>query len=320
MGKIIWVIVAIVVVVALYNTFSQLKGSLRFESLSSIIRLPGGVNIRATSTISVPTGTGTNGIIKNTPPPSTQSLPPPASVKTPIVPPAGFSLDQLSPFYSQVKISSVSQWGYSGGGQISLKADYSLVAPINITNWQMRSNKSNGGDVFVIPKAASDPSFMNVVSNQSGDIILGKSDYINIYEDFSPIGMNLRLNKCTGYLNSSYKFSPSLPNNCPVMYDRSEISIFSSTCQNLITSLWNCSVPSPDQINSVSGPNDNACRAMLSDRFNYNGCYKYHHNDADFFSNEWRAWLGTSIRNIDWSHDRLMLLDKNNLVVDVYIY
>ncbi len=308
MGKILWIIVLIVVAVAVYNVFTHFGSSWRFESISGVLRFPSFNN--ATSSYSPPSGGNNyNQNRSNRNPVSTGSVQPP---KPAVNPPAGFSVSQLSPYYGQVKIGHPSQGGSFNPSQFSIRADYSLTAPVNITGWSVKSN--NG--ILFFPKAVSDYSPSGLAPNR--DIALSKNEYVNFYSNFSPVGTGLRMNKCTGYLNNSIKFNPQLPNNCPSMYERSEIAAFSGACQSLILSLWGCSVPTPDQINLLPY-SDTECRAILLNRLNYDSCYSRYHNDADFFSNEWRVWLQSQF-NFDWTHDRLQLFDRSGLLVDQYIY
>ncbi|TSA44901.1 hypothetical protein D4R51_02795 [bacterium] len=315
MGKVIWVIVLIIVVIALYNVFSRFGSEVKFGNFFSLFRIPSGLNHGSSSnSMFLPVGTSPRVAVtpnQSPPPPQTQK-----PAKPVVIPPVGFTTDQLSPFYGQAKINSVSQGSYYNPSQLSLRADYSLQTPVNITGWGIKSNRSGGGSVFLIPKAVSDYSPLGLVP--SGDILLNKNDFVNFYSNFSPVGTGLRLNKCTGYLNASIKFNPQLPNDCPSMYERSETFTFSGICQNLMTSFGGCSVPTPDQINSLPY-SDTECRAILLNRPNYGSCYNRYHNDANFFSNEWRVWLQSQF-NFDWAHDRLQLFDRNGLLVDQYIY
>lgn len=304
MGKILWLIVLIVVVVALYNTFTHLSGSFKFENLAAIIRLPGAPSMRTTTTVSVPALVSTGGAGSAASP----TFPtPPEPTKPQIVPPDGFTVSQLSPYYGQVRINSVSSGNFPNLNQFSLGADYSLKTPIDITGWSL---KSKNRDVL-IPKAVSnyDPSGFSMAT----DIAIGNGQYVNFYNTASPILTNLRLNECTGYLNNTYKFTPALPNNCSTSYSRSEIASFSGSCQDMITSLWGCSEPTEEQLSS-----DQSCRSFLTDRFNYSGCYKYHRGDADFLSSEWDVWLNGSM--YFENHDLVLLFDGDGLLVNQYSY
>ncbi len=311
MGKILWIIIIIVVAFALYKTFTQLSGSFKFESLSSIIKLPS-LPGASTTTNPVPSAvTGNNGAAVNNPPPANQ--PPSEPVKPQIVPPPGFSVDQLSPFYSQVRIGSVSAGDFYNPSQFSLSVNSPLKDPIDITGWNL---KSSNGDVL-IPEAISDYNPSGFASN--ADILLKNGDYVNFYNSPSPILANLRLNECMGYLNNLYKFNPALPNNCPTPYERQEILSFSGLCQNIILSTNNCSMPAAQQLNNLATYSDQTCKSFINERFSYNGCYQYSHNNANFFSNEWMIWLNGAII-LDKNHDLVLLFDKAGLLVDRYYY
>jgi hypothetical protein len=229
--------------------------------------------------------------------------------------PQGFTLKDLSPYFHKIRLSSISPGGYFGGyGQISLSASFNPSmslgtsgGAINVSGWLLQANK--GGQY--VPQAVGiyDPSGLAA----EGDIYLKNSDVLNIYTLRSAIGKNLRLNKCIGYLENTNHFTPSLPMNCQYT-DRSDIAGLSGVCQNYITSLGSCALPAA---NPRVPENDYACRAYL-DNLNYKGCFDKHRSDADFLSNEWRAWIGSTF--LDSSHDRLLLLDRQGLVVDVYSY
>ncbi len=318
MKNVLVIIVLIIVVIAIYNVFMYMKQGVSFGGggVSSLFKLP--YNIPKGYQGSISSSPATAGIT-STPPPSVRNnsgngsaqnnTPTPDQPK--ITPPTGFTIDQISPYYEQVSINGVSPaWSWTAVGQFSLRVDSSLKKGVDITGWRVRSNR---GEVLV-PQAVQnyDPSGLSL----SGDVVLAPGAYAVFYSSASPLGLNLRMNKCIGYLNTTYQFNPSLPSYCPNAYDRSEIATFSGQCQNLIFSLGGCSVPSAAQLNSVS--REAACMDYLN-RFNYTGCYRKHLNDADFFSNEWRIWIGSPLP-LDASHDRLLLFDKNGLLVDQYIY
>lgn len=249
--------------------------------------------------------------VKSSSPPQQQ---PQNELRPKFQPPRGFTAEQLSVFYRQVRIHSLSR-DYSSNGktirQITIRSDYSLKNGIDVSGWHMKGNK---GD-FLIPQAVN--NFDPVSFGRLGDITVGANNYIYIYGVSSPMGLNFRLNKCTGYLNNFYKFDPPLPNNCPSV-DRKEIASFSGNCQNLITSLGTCRIPADKDLNSPTVLNDSACRAYL-DKLNYRGCYERNYVVSNFLSNEWRVWLGKNIP-FDSEHDRLWLFDREGLLVDEYTY
>jgi len=232
------------------------------------------------------------------------------TIKKP-TPPPGFKESDLSPSFEKVKIRSVIKSGINK--IISLYVNYNLTSTINITGWKITSNN---GVQIVIPQAINDYYPSRYPKDE--DIVGSGKHVINIYNWQSPNGRSFRLNKCIGYLDDyyNYKFNPSLPCFYPKLYKKEEILSFSGRCQDYILSLGNCKSPTPYELNSFS--NEPKCRYFL-DRFSYDGCYNLLRNENDFLENEWRLWI-TGFWNFDERHDRILLLDKDNLLVDTYTY
>ena len=256
------------------------------------------------------------------PPPSTSpSSPPSNSGQAPPPPrfygqiPAGFTEKDLSLYFDKINIGWISPLrDYFGAGssysEINLYSNLNQNEQINITNWQVKSNK----DSFLIPQAVS--VYNPPLVSQGEDILLRSGDRVRLFSHQAPFLINLKLNKCTGYLK---RFTPELPQNCPWI-NQSEIATFSGQCQSYILELGSCQIP----IHNPPVPtNDTGCFDFLS-KLNYAGCFLEHHRDANFLSNEWRIWLGNfsqAQRNIfDPLHDRVLLFDKAHKLVDEYIY
>ncbi len=220
--------------------------------------------------------------------------------------PAGYTVAQLSPFFHKITFSSLYAGSLYSYGRISLSYSNNGTTTIDVTGWQIKSNRS--GEYLPTAVNLYDPSGLTAPT----DILMQKGQILNIYSDTSPF--NLRLNKCIGYMQNSNHFNPALPSNCPYV-NQSDISTFTGVCQQYIYSLGSCSLPN---MNSISIPqNDYACRAYL-ENLNYSGCFAKHVNDSDFLSNEWRVWTGSSV--IDQIHDTVLLLDRNGLLVDLRKY
>ncbi len=225
--------------------------------------------------------------------------------------PEGFTADELSPYYRQVRFGVVSpaySYYYGSYGQITLYAyPNNRSSSVDVTGWEIKGN--HGGEY--IPQAVNvyDPLGLNPPM----DIFMRSGDYLNLYSNSAPT--NLRLNECIGYLPNQSQFNPSLPQSCPYV-DRSEIQTFSGACQNYILSLGSCQRPN---LNSFSIPqNDYACLNYLNTHLNYLSCFNAHRSDSNFLSNEVRVWMGSS--PIDQFHDRVELLDRNDLLVNLYTY
>lgn len=313
MKNVFWIIVLVIIIIAIYNAFAYLKGGIQYNKVGSLFKVqyevPQGYGRQAPTTSNGVSNTRLGNNAQNNQGSNQNTSQEPQRPN--ITPPTGFTIDQISSFYRSVRISGVSpMWSWTSVGQFTLQSDWSQKKGIDITGWRVRSNR---GDVL-ISQAISNygPSGLS----SAGDIVLAPGAQAIFYSSASPLGQNFRMNKCIGYLNSTYKFNPPLSSYCPNMYDRSEIAGFSGNCQNIIFSLGGCSAPSTAQLNSISY--ESACREFLN-RFNYTGCYKKFSSNADFFSNEWRVWLGSTLF-FDSSHDKIQLFDKEGLLVDQYIY
>lgn len=221
--------------------------------------------------------------------------------------PEGFTADQLSPYFGKVRIGSVSPGSQFSYGRLSINANLGKEESVNVTGWFLQANR---GSQF-LPRAINvyDPTGLTPES----DVFLRRSETLVLYTTQSAIGKNLRLNKCIGYLENTNKFTPSLPRNCPSV-GFSEISSFTGKCQDYIRTLGSCRLPAP---NPDVPETDYACRSYI-DTINYRGCYERHRGDGDFLSREWRVWTGS--RFLDERHDRVLLLDKQGLLVDIYSY
>jgi len=224
--------------------------------------------------------------------------------------PAGFALNQLSPYFKKITFGGASPASSYYYGTITLTT-YGLQASdtVDITGWQIKTDR--GGEY--IPQAIDlyDPSGLAAAS----DIIVGPNQYLYIYS--SPGPFNLRLNECIGYIGNSNKFTPALPENCPSV-NQSAISKmgFTGACENYIYSLGSCAEADP---NNIQIPRtDYACQNYLENNFNYKACFNAHVGDADFLSNQWWIWMGSS--PLDQYHDTMDLFDKSGLLVDQYSY
>ena len=222
--------------------------------------------------------------------------------------PAGFTEEQISPYFGMVKISSVSAGSLTSRGYVRLSANFSEDILLNITGWTLRAERGSQ----IVPSAVSvyDPSGLA----QENSIFLAKGEYLIMYTNTSAIGINFRLNKCMGYLENNQNFSPALPMSCPnPVYDFNMASV-TGACQDYMRFLSSCRLPR----SSPPVPNtDYACREYLS-QIHMKGCYDRHRSDADFLSREWRAWTGRVF--LDSRHDTVHLLDGDGKLVDIRSY
>lgn len=309
---IFFILIFSIVGVVVYSVVTQIAGTIHFGGLlstdifdySSTLTPPSNhVSVTVTSTPSPPLSSENDSRYADEPPR--------------VTPPSGFTQSDLSPYYGKIRLLNVvTPRGYYDARwvtQFTLQGADSVGMPgINVTGWHVKGN--SGAQVFV-PQAI-DRYFVGAYgSPRPGDIYLSNGDYLTVYSSKSPVGANIRLNKCTGYLNSEHTFSPPLPQTCPSV-DRSAVVTFSGECQSYIFSLYGCAEPTPNKKNRLSY--DAACAAFLN-TLNYQSCFAAHRNDYDFLGHEWRAWVDREMP-FNPEHDRILLLDKNGLLVDVYTY
>jgi len=183
---------------------------------------------------------------------------------------------------------------------------------INIGGWTIET--TNG--TVTIPQAIHKlrhPLSLNTPS----DVKLAPDDEIIISSNISPHGENFRVNKCTGYLDQYEQFEPSLDEDCPEL-NESEYSHLSSDCREFIDDLDKCEIPDYSDNYKISF--DSECTNFLNNKFNYKQCYDDHEQEADFFGDEWRVFLGKSIDIFNNNSDTIILRDNSGLLVDKYSY
>jgi len=221
--------------------------------------------------------------------------------------PSWIDSTKISPYFRKIKMTSLRAGSPSSMGHVILGTFISGDEKINVTGWQIRAKY---GGIYV-PRAVV--VYPAVGIPKESDIILEKGQRLVLYTTISPIGVNLRMNRCIGYLNNTIRFSPSLPRQCPKP-DVGILRNFSSQCENYARSIGTCQVP----LTNPPIPNyDYQCREYLS-QFNYKDCVSKLWGGSSFLLSEYRAWVGTIF--LDRSHDRVQLLDSQGLVVDFKEY
>ncbi len=213
---------------------------------------------------------------------------------------------------------SVSSAGSSNPANemIELQASYNSRVPINISGWRIMSEAT--GASSIIPKGTEVPT--SGVVNAIQDIVLAPGKRAIIVSGQSPIGASFRENKCIGYFSTFQKFSPSLPQNCPVPADElpalyGNNYIRDVACIEYVNRLSRCQVTLSPPV-GLSG----SCQAFLVKYLNYNGCVETHKNDVDFMGDTWRIYLGRSTSMWRTKHEIVKLVDTLGNTVDAFSY
>jgi len=187
-----------------------------------------------------------------------------------------------SPYKDMISIKTTSVKTENAQDEhISIQAHYNNKEGVNISGWILKNNKN---ETAVIGRGAYLPYSARV--NPQEDIVLQPRENAIILTGKSPIGTNFKVNICTGYFNQFQSFTPPLPNKCP--YQRSAPGLYDldDSCIDYVESLSRCTMP------ISSGRYSDACGNFISLHANYNGCVNDYKDSDNFYSRDWRVYLG----------------------------
>lgn len=233
--------------------------------------------------------------------------------------PRGVTYGEASPYRSIVSMNhSIYGAATSDPNNEYVEIDVSPNAdvPVDISGWTLMSDAT--GKATTIPQGIEVPTSGTI--NAVQDIILTPGKRAIIISGRSPIGGSFRENKCIGYFSSFQKFSPSLPQNCPLPSDELTSSygtgyIRDASCIDYVNKISRCQVVLSPPV-TISG----ACQSFLVKYLNYNGCVDAHQRDADFKGDTWHVYLGRTDSMWRTAHEVVKLLDKEGKTVDAFSY
>jgi hypothetical protein len=174
--------------------------------------------------------------------------------------------------------------GMGGARATKASAEYiRIVADPKATGSTQISGLSLSGTMFDgrLPIPRGSNLLILGETNLTRDISLTAGDRAIISTGVSPVGYSFRVNMCSGYLNQSGTYTPALRNECP---------------RNM-----SCAI---DPLMGLT----------------YSSCVDSHKNDSNFYSNEWRIFLGQSTELWKQSNEIIKLLDTKGNVVDALTY
>jgi hypothetical protein len=229
-----------------------------------------------------------------------------------------------SPYAGKVAVSGLTSVNYEDPNQetMTLYTNLGENEEVDITGWYFRSEYT--GNQAVIGGAVMLP-FPN--KGRESDVVLKQGDKVYISKGYSPIGISFRANKCTGYFNEDRAFYPSLELDCP---DPSEEKIpqFSNNeesqdaCLDAIQGVPNCSTRGSSYTRTLPDTVPSACKKYIENNINYDTCVARHYSDKDFAGNTYYLYFKSFAhlwRNYD-KKDKIVLYDRNNLIVDTITY
>jgi hypothetical protein len=195
---------------------------------------------------------------------------------------------------------------------IEIQASRNNQKLIPITNWVLKNSKNEeakiGQGAYLVFSAQINPQ---------RDILLepGAKAFINTSR--SPIGTNFRENACIGYFEQFQNFNPPLRKVCPRPYkDIPPGANLKDECLDYIERLPRCLMP----INNIPLNLDDSCRKYLSESINYNACVINHRKDENFYSKDWRIYLGRDKELWKKKRETITLYDQLGKIVDSISY
>ena len=203
-----------------------------------------------------------------------------------------------------------------GNEYVQLSVAQNAGVPVDITGWTIESEAT--GNASIIPKGTEIPT--SGIVNAAQDIVLTPGTRVILISGQSPIGASFRENKCIGYFSTFQKFSPSLPQNCPVPSDEL-LSFYGSdyirdaSCITYVKTLPRCQIALSPPV-TISG----TCQSFAVKYLNYNGCVDAHKNDTDFMGTTWRVYLGRTTPLWRTKNELVKLLDASGKTVDAFSY
>lgn len=126
----------------------------------------------------------------------------------------------------------------------------------------------------------------------------------------SPVSGNLKINKCSGYLNQFNKFVPAVSARCPAIKDLSEAQKLDDTCLLYLPKIKTCAMPTSLPTNLSS-----SCQQFIQNHASYSGCVNDHKNDKDFDGGEWRVFFERTSEFWASRNETIKVIDKSGNVL-----
>lgn len=187
---------------------------------------------------------------------------------------------------------------------------------ISLAGWSLQSVLS--GNRVLLPPAV--PVFVAGTVNTPVSVVLSAGETAIISSGPSPVGISFQETRCTGFLEQTQTFAPSLSLSCPASSELAPLTVenlqhYGSECMDYARSLPSCSFPS--SLPSWMPP---GCRAYILNTFSYNGCLNTLRYDSSFVLPTWRLYINSSVELWGNTHDVIRLLDGQGLTVDAVSY
>jgi len=194
---------------------------------------------------------------------------------------------------------------------IEIVASRTNAGDVNISGWKLRN--SIGKEIEI--KQADKLAYVGMLNNEE-DILLSPGERVIVTTGSSPTGVSFQVNKCGGYLEQFQDFNPTLTKNCPHPVDTAKNQLTDQSCVSYISTFPSCEI----YTGQIPGDLSTECSDYVSNNINHNSCVDAHKNDSDFYSNEWRIFLGSNTELWDNTSDLIRLYSTNGNLIDSAAY
>lgn len=145
-----------------------------------------------------------------------------------------------------------------------------------------------------------------------------------------PARTSFLVNRCVGYLEEQFEtlnLTPSLSRQCPEPNEEPGIDRLDDECYNFVRRLASCHQPEFDRDRNgdrvIDGRPDNlsrACRLYIEEHFSYDRCLAWHQLDQDFYTKDWRVYLGRRAELWAENREAIRLYDPQGQLIDEITY
>ncbi len=190
-----------------------------------------------------------------------------------------------------------------------------LPEPIDITGWKVFDK--NKKISYSLPKGIKVLGTGGI--QKAVPIRVGAGNTVIISSGRSPVGSSFRINKCSGYRSQFKNFTPTIKTQCPKPLDEfisfGSVPYTDNKCFDIVNRMGTCTT-----VTDIPTGISDKCHELLENVITESGCVGIHRNDSDFFSSEWRLFLGSQ-RGLWRNEDNVLyLLDKERRLVTTLVY
>jgi hypothetical protein len=188
------------------------------------------------------------------------------------------------------------------------------LGPWNVSGLILKSEVT--GKQETIPEATLLPILGEVP--ELIKVAIGPKEAVILTTGESPIGTSFKTNMCSGYLGQFQDYTPLLRNECPSAIEEIDAAGLGedTSCVEFSKTMPRCRA----FIGTVPKKLSTECKAFITRDLTYNKCVTKHKDNADFYKDEWRIFLGRNTEMWKNKNEIIKIIDRNGDVVDAVTY